>query len=207
MGDEIKNIKNLSLITSSLEKEVIDAILSYNEIDKIRLFVFEQLKRVNLIDVFNNYWLKTEEELDEDFENFLFDYLTMQNGGLIAEKNNLFQTFQDVFKVNIKYKSLNDCIKNFYRFSKYYNQIIKEDIKNEKIKSLIHKINLLGAKDSYPYLMEVFEDYDFAYITTEMLIDILSTTIDFIKQRNQNESFYSLSNLSSQINELLILKA
>src|SRR5574344_2618076 len=89
MGDEIKNIKNLSLITSSLEKEVIDAILSYNEIDKIRLFVFEQLKRVNLIDVFNNYWLKTEEELDEDFENFLFDYLTMQNGGLIAEKNNL----------------------------------------------------------------------------------------------------------------------
>ena len=57
--------------------------------------------------------------------------------------------------------------------------------------------------------MEVFEDYEYARINTEMLIEILNTVILFIEHRNDdniNTIVKSFDELSDEINKMLLLK-
>ena len=72
----------------------------------------------------------------------------------------------------------------------------------------IEEINTFGAKDAYPFLMEVLEDYDYAHINKNMLLDILNTVIGFIEDRNSLESLQksvSFAGLRSEINIMIVL--
>ncbi len=64
------------------------------EVSKIRFFVASDLKRANLNDLYDSYWLEMEnrflnasEKVKENlFEKFLIDYLTIQRNAVIPQK-------------------------------------------------------------------------------------------------------------------------
>ncbi len=182
------------------------------EIGKIRNFVFQDLKNSEMLGDVYSYWIQLETNLSGDLyhpANFIRDYLTIQNGGTVASFENLTKEFLIFYARISKYQHKGVIIKNLCRYSSYYKKITSGNIPDKEIKEKIDKINEYGAKDAYPFLMEVFEDYDFAHINKHMLIDILNTVISFIEERNSaNPSKLALSfaGLSSEINKMMILK-
>lgn len=220
----IKNILNIQAIfLISDEKEISQTKLyeglnkfsnSLSEYDLIKNYVFEICEEKNQTHLFNNYFLQIEKEYSEQniqnyFIDFIKDYLTIQNNGKIPQKGNLYYNFKEfINKISIL-RDLETTLKDFYRYSKYYAKIITENISDEEILSEIQIINNECAFDAYPYLMEVFEDWDKNIINKNMLIDILKMVNMFIEQRkspNASKFVMTFAKLSTQINKMLALK-
>lgn len=187
------------------------------DVSKIRKFICSDLKNAGLIDFYNTYWLEMEElyiDASEKLkvnllEKFFIDYLTIQNNAVIPKKENLFKEFIDFYQKILKFQKRSIVIKNIYRYSVYYLRIIFADLKDEEIRKKIKTINALNAVDSYPFLMEIFEDYEFAHINRAMLLEILDTVLGFINERNckkPSQVALSFAGLSNEINKMLILK-
>lgn len=71
----------------------------------------------------------------------------------------------------------------------------------------IRTINDIDTKDAYPFLMEVFEDFESELIDKEILLEILSTVENFVTNRDKlihpEKTFVTLSN---DVNQMLALK-
>ena len=188
-----------------------------SELSKIRKFVFSDLKNANLLDVYNNLWLEMEnlflsasEKVNQNLmEKFLVDYLTIQKNAVIPKKEELLNEFLDFYQKITKYQEKEIVIKNIYRYAMYYLRITFADLHDAEIRKKIKTINALNALDAYPFLMEVFEDFEFAHINRAMLLEILDTVLGFIYERNSkkpSQIALSFAGLSKEINKMLVLK-
>lgn len=195
--------------TSDEEEIYFNLNQSFSQVDLIRNYVYKELKQDKQVHIFNTYFLGMEKNLDTLENAFLIDYLTIQNNGLIPKTNELYDVFVQFFNNMSKLKSREDIIKHLYRYASYYVKITQSDVKDEQLKNKLVQINEYEAKDTYPYLMEVFEDYDFAHINKHMLVDILDTIIMFVEQRynnGENSLSVNFASLSKDINRMLLLR-
>lgn len=188
-----------------------------SEISKIRKFVEADLLKYDMHNIYTQYWLEMEtvfldasEKLNKNlFEKFITDYLTIQKNAQIPKKSMLLKDFIDFYQKISKFQEREIIIKNIFRYSIYYLRIIFADLKDDEIRKKIKTINALNATDAYPFLMEVFEDFEFAHINRAMLLEILDTVIGFIHERNSkkpSQIALSFAGLSTEINKMLILK-
>ena len=188
-----------------------------SNVSKIRKFITAELKKSGLIDLYSTYWLEMETSYIEAserenrilLEEFFLDYLTIQNNGVIPKKENLFSNFVEFYQKVSKFQKKDLIIKNIFRYSVYYLKILFSDVKDDEIRIRIKKINAYKAKDAYPFLMEVFEDFEFAHINRAMLLEILDMVIGFIEERNSkkpSQIALSFAGLSTEINKMLVLK-
>lgn len=188
-----------------------------SNVSRIRKFVSTELKNSGLFDIYETYWLEMEscyldaaERVNKNLlQSFFVDYLTIQNNGAIPSKEDLFDRFVDFYQTASKFQEKELIIKNIFRYSVYYLKIMFAQLTDEDMKVKIEKINDFNAKDAYPFLMEVFEDYEFAHINRAMLLEILDTVIGFIEERNSkkpSQIALSFAGLSTEINKMLFLK-
>ncbi len=201
--------KNIVEKLNSL-KNTPESLILINPVEQIDLFLYENLINTLFYDLFEIYWLKCRENYTQEFIfNFLIDFLTIQNKGKITNGVNVVKLFITYFK---KYKNkdiLSELFVQITKYIKYYDIIVNEKSRNDKINNLLHRINKMQNKEAYPYLMEVFEDYEYARINTDMLIEILNTVILFINHQcdEQEDSIITNFNqLSKEINKMLLLK-
>ena len=151
----------------------------------------------------------TQRNIQNCIIDFLKDYLTIQNNGKIPQNNKIYPNFKNFMTKITKMRDLEQIFEDLYRYSKYYAQIITENITDEELKAEIQQINDESAFDAYPYLMEVFEDWDKNNINREMMLDILKMVNLFIEQRKSPEAskfVMTFAKLSTQINKMLALK-
>ena len=191
-------------------KEKSDSLYLINPIEQIDMFLYEELYNTSSFYLFENFWEKCREDYNEEFiYNFLIDFLTIQNEGKITNKVNVVKIFIAYFN---KYKNKDILLELFIqiaKYLKYYDIIINEKSKNQKINNLLHEINKTRNNEAYPYLMEVFEDYEYARINTDMLLEILNTVILFINHQDDekiNSIVRNFNQLSDEINKMLFLK-
>lgn len=194
-----------------------DCMENLSNISRIRKFISAELSNSGLQDLFSSYWLEMEssyldagEEVNQNLlEKFLIDYLTIQNNGKIPQKDDLFLNFVDFYQKATKFQKKELIIKHIFRYSVYYLKIMFSRLSDEDIRLKVKQINAYDAIDAYPFLMEVFEDYEFAHINKSMLLEILDTVIGFIQERNSkkpSQIALSFAGLSTEINKMLVLK-
>lgn len=212
----LANLKRIRVVNVILEESISDIENIYcslnqtfTQVDLIRNFIYNQLKSVDLFHIFNTYWLTTEKNLDSNINKFLVDYLTIQNNGLIPKQNNLYKDFVEFFNKLTKYRTKDEAVKHIYRYANYYTRIINSDIKDADLKVKLNEINSCKAYDTYPYLMEVFEDYEYAHINKHILLEILDMVILFVNKRESksNDAIgVNFASLSKDINKMLALR-
>ena len=184
-----------------------------SEITKIREFIYEGLSG-GMFEAFGTYWVAMENNFFNtgDFslmDRFFHDYLTIQNNGIVPNDGCVADNFIDYFNKAARFQKKEIILRNIYRYSVYFLKLEFSRISDEQVKEKVDIVNAFGAKDAYPFLMEVFEDYDYAHINKNMLLDILNTVIGFIEDRNSLESLQkavSFAGLSSEINKMMVLK-
>lgn len=187
------------------------------ELSKIRKFIFADISSDSssaMLEAYRLYWLEMENSFFnicniDLFEKFIFDFITIQKNGVLPRENELMSDFVNYYMNACKYQKKELVLRNIYRYSVYFLKICFGEIQDNEIKAKIDEINALDANDAYPFLMEVFEDYDYAHINKNMLLDILDTVIGFVYDRNSQEPSplaVSFAGLSNEINKMMILK-
>lgn len=138
--------------------------------------------------------------------NFIRDFLSIQNNGKIPGETLLYKNFKTYFDTIAEYQSKKSIIENIYKYSEFYLKIIQSDFEDEEIKNQIEMINQNNGQDTYPYLMEVLDDLENSHINQDIFIDILNTLNSFILDRtgeNSEDMKMNFASLSIELNKML----
>lgn len=140
-------------------------------------------------------------------EDFISNFLTIQNDGKIPAKNALYNNFKSYFSRISKYQDAQTVIENMSKYSGYYLKIVNSQFDDEEIKAQILTLNEDKGKDAYPYLMEVLDDLANGHISREVFLDILTMVNSFVKNRDENQdsnAIINFANLSKELNKMLV---
>ena len=125
--------------------------------------------------------VKLKKNSDFHVDDFIRDFLTYRNRN-IPKKKRVYDSFKE-FSTKEYDGDTEGLLKGLLEFSKHYEKIrfSKED--DDGIKDLLKKINQLEVSVSYPFLLEVFDDYYKGDLKKEDVIEILETVESFVFRR------------------------
>lgn len=193
-GISIRNIKNgisrLVIVMISLKEPNDDPQLIFERInstgedltlaDKIRNFLL--MTDENMDELFEEYWLPIENLIGrEKMESFFQTYLVYKIPELVKEKESYqrFKKFADDNSITHK-----EYLQELKKFSKYYNAFIRESSSYSKyVNRLLSAFRLLGQSTIYPFLLNVFDDFENGILTEDVLLEILKLYINYTIRR------------------------
>lgn len=157
-------------------------------------------------------WQKIIDSFKDDLpqlESFIYDFLITRVDNDILKKGNLYNIFKNYYYKMSKYQNLRTILEEILKYSGYYLKIISADFESSEIKEQITALNDNSGKDTYPYLMGAFDDFENAHISLDAFLNILKMINLFIKSRKENSISgidIDFSNLSKELNKMLVLK-
>lgn len=154
--------------------------LDLTDADKVRNFILMNQSSKKQEELYNNYWNKVEKNTNYSVTQFIRDYLTMKENK-ITNINKIYFNFKryiEESKIDIE-----TCLKDMLKFSTYYKALIKSNTNIKEVDIIIKNINKLEVTVSYPFLLEVFDDYYNNEINKIELIEILKIIESYIFRR------------------------
>ena len=189
--DEIFNaIKKLFIVEIELKRNedkpqlIFESInstgLSLTQADLVRNFILMELTDEEQIKFYHRYWNKIEKNTGYEVSDFIRNYLTLKER-MIPNKDRVYSSFKKyVINNNITTEKL---LKDLLEYSIYYSKIAFSKDPNTKINNILKKINTLNITVSYPFLLEIYKDFEENIIDERKLIEILSLIESFSFRR------------------------
>ncbi|GAA0783124.1 DUF262 domain-containing protein [Hathewaya limosa] len=154
--------------------------LDLTDADKVRNFILMNQTSKKQEELYNNYWNKVEKNTNYQVTQFIRYYLTMKENK-IPNINKIYINFKryvEESKIDIE-----TCLKDMLKFSVYYKSLISNNTRIKEVDEIIKHINKLEVTVSYPFLLEVFDDYHNNIISKDNLLDILKVIESYIFRR------------------------
>ncbi|MBR1680611.1 hypothetical protein IJ707_02350 [bacterium] len=207
--NHIKQIKALVCIYDEckIENRDLYQFLNCNNgyIDELRLinnFIEEKTGEqavlwYEIIDMFK------KADMVRKIKYFFLDFLTIQKNGIIPKENEIYMSFKRFYLRMLNAgQTIDDFFKNVKRIAEIYIKLSTANFENKEIQQRIQTIKDNNMYETFPYLLEVTDDYLNKRITEETLSQLLDTLILFVaEQKSGNfESMVNFANLSHEIN-------
>lgn len=197
-GDNIEEVlsglNKLIIIDISLDRErdnpqlIFESLnstgLELTQADLIRNFVLMGLEKHEQDNLYNDYWSPMEKSFGYAkysalFDRFMRDYLTIKTGAIpnIQDVYSAFKLYAQNFK------DIKELVADIYKYSKYFVNIALEKEQDNEIKAVFSDINTLKVDVSYPFLLQVYEDYKQEKITKEEFMQILRYVESYVFRR------------------------
>jgi len=150
--------------------------LDLSQADLIRNYILMGLEPSEQTRLYNQYWAIIESNTKHEgvsyVSDFIRDYLTIKIGD-IPNKNKVYSTFKKEFKLD-KLNELENMLLSLRTFSEIYKLFINPDyIEDRDIKDEISYIKYIEINVSYPFLLQVIDDYNKDIINKDILLRIL----------------------------------
>lgn len=162
--------------------------LELSQADLIRNFILMGLSRKKQNDIYIKYWQKIELNAKELKTNqsrvsdFIRDYLTLKTNK-IPNKNNVYVQFKERFP-NLQYDELEALLEDLKRISWHFRKFVNPDQESDvDIRRQLQNIDQLEINVSYPFLLQVFADYENELIKKEQLLGIMELIQSFVWRR------------------------
>ena len=130
--------------------------------------------------LYNKYWHKVEKNTEYKVTEFIRDYMTMKQNK-IANISKIYVNFKEYVITNDI--DIEECLKDMIKFSEYYNNILRSNLGIRQVDEILKRINRLEVTVSYPFLLEVLDDYYNAIINDNQLIEIFEIIESYIFRR------------------------
>lgn len=194
----LKGLNKLMFVEISLERDkddpqrIFESLnstgLELSQADLIRNYVLMGLKHKQQLKFYDNYWKHIEslakiEELNiSKVSDFIRDYLTMENKE-IPNKNRVYLEFKDKYEL-LDVEKTETILLKIKTYSVYYNKLINPINEPDlDIRKKIKEINKLEVNVAYPFLMEIYNDYEKGIIDKQVFIEILDLIQTFAWRR------------------------
>ncbi|MCM3618456.1 DUF262 and DUF1524 domain-containing protein [Sutcliffiella horikoshii] len=173
---------NPQLIFESLNSTGLDL----SQADLIRNYILMKLETKEQEILYKSYWHPMEKgfgNFNESslFDRFMRDYLTVKTGRIPNIKN-VYADFKE-YVSRQKEISIEEILKDIYQYSKYFVNLAFQSEKDKEIKDVLVDINSLKVDVSYPFLLEVYDDYTKGRVTKEDFIAILKLVEAYVFRR------------------------
>lgn len=170
---------NPQLIFESLNSTGLDLSQS----DLIRNYVLMGMVSDEQKDIYERYWSPMERTFmeghnEEKFDYFMRGFLTIKMGA-IPRLDAVYATFKNY----IYGKEVEAVVSEIYEYSKYYARLDFNKESDQEIKSIISNIRTLKVEVAYPFLMQVYADYEHQKVTREEFIEILKMVEAYVFRR------------------------
>ncbi|WP_213532067.1 DUF262 and DUF1524 domain-containing protein [Paenibacillus sp. J45TS6] len=202
---------NPQLIFESLNSTGLDL----SQADLIRNYVLMGLEPKEQEHVYRSYWYPMERSFSNFndsnvFDRFMRDYLTVKTGR-IPNINNVYSSFKS-YIFALKEVSIEQVVEDIYCYSKYYVKLAFQKEVDLEINQVLSDINTLKVDVSYPFLLEVYDDFENGKLTKEDFISILKLVESYVFRRAicgvpTNSLNKTFSNLSKEIDKTNYLES
>ena len=154
--------------------------LDLTEADKVRNFILMKENSAVQEQFYIDFWNIIEINTNYNVSNFIRDYLTIKER-IIPNKNKVYVHFKKYVLENVTDTKL--LLIDLLKFSSFYKDIINSKEQRDKISIVVNKINRLESIVTYPFIMEVFNDYKGNIISEDDVVSILEIIVTFIFRR------------------------
>jgi hypothetical protein len=193
--------------------------LELSQADLIRNYILMDLESKDQANIYNNYWCPMEQSFGqigytEQFDKFIRYYLTIKSKtGAIPNIRDVYNSFKNYVQKHSEI-SIEEIIKDIYRYSKYFVNIAFEKECNHDLNKIIASINQLKVDVAYPFLLEIYDDYIHDLLNQEDLLEIFKLVESYVFRRavcgiptnSMNKTFASLSRNVDKNNYLKSIK-
>jgi uncharacterized protein with ParB-like and HNH nuclease domain len=122
-----------------------------------------------------------QEDYTEYFDRFMRDFLTIKTGQ-IPNKGEIYSKFKSYFtSIN---RPVDKILENIRYYSKIYVNLIYDREDDKRIRSAIRDIRDLSVEVSYPFLLEIYDDYLERIISQDDLILVLRLVESYVFRRS-----------------------
>ncbi|OHD19373.1 MAG: hypothetical protein A2Y34_02905 [Spirochaetes bacterium GWC1_27_15] len=186
-------IKKLVIVDIKLKKDEDDPQLIFEslnstgldltEADKVRNFILMSQNSKLQEKYYKDYWNKIEKLTNNKLDDFLRDYLTYKERK-IPNKDKIYISFKEYVNNNNLKNNFDIFLNELLKYAKYYEKIINCNTSNNDINNLFKILNKLEVTVSFPFLLEVLNDFEEEKIISEKnFIEILKVLEIFIFRR------------------------
>lgn len=150
--------------------------LSLTEGDKIRNFLLMNLEPKVQDRLYNDYWVKIEDNAG-DVSTFFRDYLTAMEGKT-PNLNRVYQAFKDCAECQADVDGIERIFRKLLSYSRIHKAIRNHDLNmiSSKASKIMYRINYMEYTVSYPFIMRVLNAQESGRISkedTETILDVL----------------------------------
>ncbi|MEL6493279.1 MAG: DUF262 and DUF1524 domain-containing protein [Cyanobacteria bacterium J06621_3] len=175
---------NPQLIFESLNSTGLDL----SQADLVRNYVLMGLPTKEQEHIYKNYWYPMEESFEgrgqsDQFDRFMRDYLTLQSkSGSIPKLSDVYNSFKAYLDRQVGIP-VADIMADVYRYSKYYTRLALGQEPDTDIKRALTDISTLRVDVAYPFLLEIYEDYEQGRLPKAEFIEILRLIESYVFRR------------------------
>lgn len=162
--------------------------LELSQADLIRNFILMGLSRKKQNEIYIKYWQKIELHAKEDSTNqsrvsdFIRDYLTLQTKK-IPTKSSVYTQFKERFPA-LEYEALEMLLEELKILSRHYHKFINPTQEEDPIvRRQLQNVEQLEINVSFPFLLQVFSDYESERIDKTQLIEVMELIQSFVWRR------------------------
>lgn len=175
---------NPQLIFESLNSTGLDL----SQADLIRNYVLMGLASREQEEIYTHFWYPMEQLFNRDaqselFDRFMRDYLTLKSPiGTIPNIRDVYSSFKNYVQkqVDVPIKAV---MADVYRYAKHYAKLVFEQETDAEIKKSLVDINTLRVDVAYPFLLEVYEDYEQGKLERKDFVSILRLIESYVFRR------------------------
>jgi uncharacterized protein with ParB-like and HNH nuclease domain/predicted transport protein len=159
-----------------------------SQADLIRNFVLMGLAPKLQTRLYEQYWQKMEEGFGQSayvshFDSFMRHYLTVVTGA-IPRQGDVYTAYKAYSQDQAaRGREVEDLVKEVWEFSKRYCAMVLGHEKDKSLALAFKDLREMKVDVAYPFLMEVYRDYDAEILTTEEFLEVVRMVESYVFRR------------------------
>jgi len=184
-----RNEDNPQLIFENLNS----AGLDLSHADLIRNYILMGQTLEFQTELYERYWFPIEERFrrkenwrgksNRQFDRFMRDFLTLRTRR-IPPISGIYQHFKNYVPDEKSREKIEGIIEDIHRHAKHYVDIALPDEEDSELRECLDDLYELRAEVSYPFLMEIYEDYVQKRLEKSDVIKILRLVESYVFRRS-----------------------
>lgn len=149
-----------------------------SQADLIKNFFFMRIHVEEQDKMYKSYWKPMEDKLGEHLTTFIRHFLMKDDKKV--RKRDIYFSLKEI----VEHGDALNHLKMIARYSKYYNKFINpKEEENSEIRKRLKRLKRLDVTTAYPFLLNVYNDYENTDISKEDFKYILDIIENFIVRR------------------------
>lgn len=156
-----------------------------SQADLIRNYILMGLDHELQTKLYENYWRPMERDFGQEryslyFDSFMRHYLTVKTGVIPRERE-----VYDAFKLHARSSgvSVESLIADIRTYAKHYCALALGAEDDPELEMAFHDLQELKVDVAYPFLLEIYDDYQKQILTAEELLKIVRLVESYVFRR------------------------
>lgn len=216
---QIKSEKLQAANIFTMLKKIEITLVETNDVSNRNLYYkLNESKNINQLDLITDYL--AEIGLENEWKNikgkyflnddevcvFLKDFFVTKFNYKKFNSDRLYESFVNYFETMMQYIPEDEILRRMQHSAILYYNIINVNFDNDEIKAAFINIKKAGGQDTYAYILDVYDDFSKNNISESTFIEILNTILEYLRNRNQNDSNIGFNELIQYLNAFITCK-